>query len=80
MVDKQNSPTPIDSRITPWSQFFWIPVIGYRNSLVYIQRMIDRIFRPHRKFSKTYIDDIVIFSSFLDEHVKNSDDVFFVKK
>ena len=43
----------------------------------YVQRMIDRIFRPHRQFSKAYIDDIVIFSSFLNEHVKHLNDVVF---
>ena len=61
-------------------EIFRISVMGYRNFPTYIQRIIDRIFRPHRDFSKVYVDDIVIFSSFLDEHVKHLNDVFFFIK
>ena len=41
---------------------FNVVVMKYKNSLVYVQRQIDRLFRAYRKFVKTYVDDIVIFS------------------
>jgi len=45
--------------------------MGYRNSPAYVQRMIDRILRPYRKFCRAYVDDIVIFSTSLSEHVEH---------
>ena len=50
--------------------------MGYRNSPVYVQRMIDRILRPFRHFCRAYVNDIVIFSTSLDEHVKHLAQVF----
>ena len=50
--------------------------MGYRNFPTYVQRMIDRIFRPHRKYSKIYVDDIIIFSFSLQKHVKYFDEMF----
>ena len=38
--------------------------------------MIDRILRPHRDFYRAYVDDIVIFSLSLDEHIKHLNLVF----
>ena len=55
---------------------FRVPVMGYRNSPAYVQRMIDRILRPFRRFCRAYVDDIVIFSSSLEEHVKHLNLVF----
>ena len=49
-------------------KIFRIPIMRYRNSPIYVQQMIDQIFRPHRKFSKIYIDDIVIFCFFGRTH------------
>ncbi len=50
---------------------FKVPVMGYRNSPAYVQRMIDRILRPFRHFCRAYVDDIVIFSSTLKEHLEH---------
>ena len=55
---------------------FNVAVMGYRNSPAYVQRMIDRILRDHRGFSRAYVDDIVIFSDNLDEHVQHLHSVF----
>lgn len=55
---------------------FNVPVIGYRNSPAYIQRIINRILRPFRRFCRAYVDDIVIFSSSLEEHLLHLDQVF----
>ena len=55
---------------------FNVPVMGYRNSPAYVQRMIDRILRPFRHFCRAYVDDIVIFSTSLEKHVKHLTQVF----
>ena len=55
---------------------FKVPVMGYRNSPAYVQRMIDRILRPFRKFCRAYVDDIVIFSSSIEEHAEHLKLVF----
>ena len=47
---------------------FKVAVMGYRNSPAYVQRMIDRMLRPVRGFARAYMDDIVIFSTSLEEH------------
>ena len=43
-------------------KLFNVVVMKYKNSFVYVQRQIDRLLRVYRKFVKTYVDDIVIFS------------------
>lgn len=55
---------------------FNVPVMGYRNSPAYVQRMIDRILRPFRHFCRAYVDDIVIFSTSLEEHIRHLTLVF----
>ena len=55
---------------------FLVPVMGFRNSPAYVQRMIDRILRPFRAFCRAYVDDIVIFSTSLEEHLRHLNLVF----
>ena len=55
---------------------FLVPVMGFRNSPAYVQRMIDRILRPFRSFCRAYVDDIVIFSTSLQEHIRHLNLVF----
>ena len=55
---------------------FKVPVMGFRHSLGYVQRLIDDILRPHRAFCRAYIDDIVISSASLEEHVEHLNLVF----
>lgn len=43
--------------------------MGYKNAPPYAQRLIDGILRPSCAFAKAFIDDIVIFSRTLDEHL-----------
>ena len=38
--------------------------------------MIDRILRPYRHFCRAYVDDIVIFSTSLEEHIEHLNQVF----
>ena len=39
---------------------FNVVVMGFKNSVSYVQRQIDRVLRPFRDFSRAYIDDTVI--------------------
>lgn len=55
---------------------FLVPVMGFRNSPAYVQRMIDRILRRFRHFCRAYVDDIVIFSTSLEEHISHLTQVF----
>ena len=43
--------------------------MNYRNSFVYVQKIINKIFRSYRYFCRVYIDDIVIFSTSLKKHL-----------
>lgn len=48
----------------------------YKNSLVYVQRQIDRLLRRFRRFAKAYVDDVVIFSKTLEEHLNHLRQIF----
>ena len=50
--------------------------MSYYNSLTYVQCHIDHMLRDQRKFAQTYVNDIVIFLVFLNEHIKHLQDVF----
>ncbi len=60
---------------------FNVAVMGYKNSPAYVQRQIDRLLREHRHYARAYIDDVVIHSATLEEHVKHLRAIFglFVK-
>lgn len=55
---------------------FKVPIMGYRNLPAYIQRIINQILRPYRSFCRAYVDNIVIYSSSLEEHVGHLQQVF----
>lgn len=50
--------------------------MGYRGSKAYAQRQIDIILRGCEAYAKAYIDDIVIFSATLDQHIEHLNAVF----
>ena len=50
--------------------------MSYRNSLIYVQRIINKILRSYRHFYRAYIDNIVIFSTSLNEHLSHLRFVF----
>ena len=50
--------------------------MGYRGSAAYAQRRIDIILRGHGAYAKAYIDDIVIFSTTLEEHIQHLRTIF----
>ena len=48
-----------------------VAIMSFRNSLVYVQRQINRIFREFRFFVKIYVNDIVIFNHNLEKHLRH---------
>ena len=48
---------------------FKVPIMSYRNSSIYVQRIINKIFRSYRYFCRVYVDNIVIFFMSLKEHL-----------
>ena len=59
---------------------FNVVVMNFRNFSTYVQRQIDRIFRSNKDFAKTYIDDIVIFSKSLKQHLAHLQKIFDILK
>ena len=55
---------------------FNVAVMGFKNSPAYVQRKIDAILRVYRAFAKAYVDDIVVFSRTLKEHLDHLRQVF----
>ena len=55
---------------------FNVIVMKFKNSLTYVQRKIDVILRIYRKFVKTYVNDILIFSNILKKHIAHLHVVF----
>ena len=45
---------------------FQVPIMGYINSVAYVQREIDNILRDVRDWARAYIDDIICGGSSLD--------------
>ena len=52
-------------------EVFNVAVMGYRNSPAYVQRMINSILRGQHKFARAYVDDIIVFSATLEEHLNH---------
>ena len=57
-------------------EFLKVAVMGYCNSVQYVQRRLDGILRECGSFAKAYIDDIVIFSRTLTDHLHHLSVVF----
>lgn len=57
-------------------EMFNVAVMGFRNSVAYVQRQIDQLLRPCRAFARAYVDDIVIFSRTSKEHALHLTEVF----
>ncbi len=62
------------------SRVFQCCVMGYKNSVAYVHRQIDRLLWPNKKFAYVYVDDIVIFSQTLTEHVQYLQSIFSILK
>jgi hypothetical protein len=53
-----------------------ITIIKYKDSPLYVQRMIDIILRSYRQFIRYYVDDIVIFSKIFKEYIEYLNTIF----
>lgn len=42
--------------------------MGFKNSILYVQKKMDSFLRPYRYFARCYIDNIVIFSRSAEEY------------
>ena len=52
-----------------------VALMGYKGSPPYVQRQTDAMLRPY-PFTKAYMDDIIIFSHTLEEHVAHLTQTF----
>ena len=55
---------------------FNIAVIGFKKITFYVQKKIDVILRIYREFFRVYINDRIIFSHTLNEHISYLHSVF----
>ena len=46
-----------------------VVLMSYKDSSFYMQRQIDKILRSYKKFVKAYVDDIIIYSRSLSQHL-----------
>ena len=56
-------------------EFFVMP-FGLTNAPGTFNRMMDRIFRPHRAYVGTFFDDMIVFSKTEEEHREHLAKVF----
>lgn len=49
---------------------------GLTNAPAIFNRMMDRIFRPHKNFTGTFFGDIIVFSQSIEEHKEHLSRVF----
>ena len=57
-------------------KIFNIIFMRFINSIVYVQQQLDNKFRNFWEFCRIYIDDIIIISIILKEHLKYLDKIF----
>jgi hypothetical protein len=53
-----------------------IIIIKYKDSLLYVQRIINTILRLYRQFARCYVDDIIIFFKNFQEYIEYLDMIF----
>ena len=56
-------------------EYFNVCVLGYKNSPAYVQRRIDTLLQDY-PWAKAYIDDVVIASHTLEEHIHHLRTIF----
>ena len=53
-----------------------VALMGYKGSPPYVQRQTDAMLRPFKAFAKAFVDDIIIFSHTLQEHLSHLRQIF----
>ena len=53
-----------------------VALMGYKGSPPYVQRQTDALLRPLRAFVRAFVDDIIIFSRTLAEHISHLQQLF----
>jgi Reverse transcriptase (RNA-dependent DNA polymerase) len=56
-------------------EVFNVAVMGYMNSVAYVQSQLNNKLRDFRAFARAYVDDIIIFSNSLEDHLIRLDEV-----
>lgn len=55
---------------------FNVAIMGFKNSPSYVQRQTDGILRKYRGFARSFMDDIVVFSKTLPDHLEHLRTIF----
>ncbi|MCO5555335.1 hypothetical protein L7F22_008881 [Adiantum nelumboides] len=55
---------------------YLVMLFGLTNAPTTFNRMMERIFRPHRNFSGVFFDDVIIYSKSMEEHKKHLQVIF----
>ena len=55
---------------------FNVTLINFKNSSFYVQRQTDQMLRLYREFFRVYMNDIIIFSKILKEHIVHFRQIF----
>ena len=45
---------------------------GFKNALSEFHNIMNDIFIPYSEFTICYIDDVIVYSSFIEQHIKIS--------
>ena len=53
-----------------------VALMGYKGSPPYVQRQTDKLLRPYKDFAKAYVDDMVVYSKTLEEHLNHLHQIF----
>lgn len=57
-------------------EVFNVAVMGFINSVAYVQRQLENLLREFRHFLRVYVDDIILFSDILEDHLHHLDQLF----
>ncbi|MCO5587306.1 hypothetical protein L7F22_041254 [Adiantum nelumboides] len=55
---------------------YLVMTFGLTNAPATFNRMMERIFRPHRNFTGVFFDDVIIYSKSMEEHKKHLQVIF----
>ena len=55
---------------------FNVTMMNFKNSSIYVQKQTNFMLKNFRQFVKIYIDDIIIFYTFLKNHIKHLNLIF----